>query len=87
MVLDGKKPNIHSLEFGTLFSNHNFCGFRVAHVFRKYFDVVSARFTARSIFCEMATGAKLRVAQISHSLFCKIIIVAQIPWVVLIYEN
>ena len=29
-------------------------------------DVVSARFTARSIICEMATGDSLRVTQISH---------------------
>ena len=29
-----------------------------------------------SIFCEMATGDRSKVAQISHLLFCKIIIVA-----------
>ena len=48
----------------------------------KYLDVASARFTARSIFCEMATGDRLRVTQISNQLFCKMIIVAQIPRVV-----
>ena len=37
---------------------------------------------ARSIFCEMATGVRLRVAKISHSLFSKIIAVAHIPRVV-----
>ena len=37
------------------------------------------RFTARFIFCEMATGDRLSVAQISHLLLCKIIIVAKIP--------
>ena len=35
--------------------NCNFHGFRVAPVFLKYCHV-SARFTARSIFCEMTTG-------------------------------
>ena len=35
-----------------------FHGFRVAHVLWKYLDVVSARFTASSIFCEMAAGLK-----------------------------
>ena len=29
-------------------------------------DDVSARFIARSIFCEMVTGNRWRVAQISH---------------------
>ena len=33
---------------------------------KKYLDVVSARFTARSIFCEIATGDRLRVAYNSH---------------------
>ena len=46
---------------------------------KKYLDVVSGRFTARYSFCEMATGDRLRVAQISHQLFRKIIIVIQIP--------
>ena len=41
--------------------------------------IVSARFTARFIVCEMATGDRSRVALIFHELFCKIIIVAQIP--------
>ena len=36
----------------------------MAHVFRKYIDVESARFTTRSLFCEMATGDRSRVAQI-----------------------
>ena len=40
--------------------------FRVAHDFRKYLDVVSARFTARSIFCEMPTGDISRVSKISR---------------------
>ena len=36
-------------------------------MFSKIFlDVESARFTARSLFCEMATGDKLWVAKISH---------------------
>ena len=42
-------------------NNYDFHGFGVAHVFWKYVYVVSARFTARSIFCEMATGDRLRV--------------------------
>ena len=51
----------------------------VQGVYWKYIDVVLARFTVRSILCEMATGDRSRVAQISHLLFCKIIKVAQIP--------
>ena len=51
-------------------------------MFRKYIDDVSARFTARSRFCEMATGDRSRVAQISYRLFCKIMKVDQIPRVV-----
>ena len=47
-----------SQKFGTFFNN--LYGFRVAHVFWKYLDVVSSRFTARSIVCEMATGNRLR---------------------------
>ena len=35
----------------------------------------------------MAAGDRLRVAQISHYLFCKIVIVTQIPRVVLIIEH
>ena len=42
----------------------------------KYLDVVSARLTARSIFCVTATGDRSSVVQISHLLFFKIIIVA-----------
>ena len=50
-------------------------------------SAVSARFSFRSIFCEMATGDISRFAQISHLLFCKIIVVAKIPGVVKIFEN
>ena len=41
---------------------------------KKYLDVVSARFTSRSIFCEIATAERSMVAKISPILFCKIII-------------
>ena len=41
---------------------------------KKYFAVVSARFTARAIFCEMVTGVRSRVAQISQYIFCKMFI-------------
>ena len=43
---------VNSQLFGSLFDNKIFYGFRVAHLFRKYLDVVSAR----SIISEMATG-------------------------------
>ena len=43
----------------------------------KFLDIVSARFTVRSIFAEMATGDEIEDCQIFHQLLCKIIIVAQ----------
>ena len=36
-----------------------------------------SKIRARSIFCEMATNDRLRVARISDLLFCKMFIVAQ----------
>ena len=50
--------------FGTLFNNYDFHGFVVVYILWKCIDVVSVRFTARSTFCEMATGDRLTVAQI-----------------------
>ena len=43
-------------KFSVIFSNYNFYGYRVAHVFWKYLDIASARFTTRYKFCEMATN-------------------------------
>ena len=39
---------------GTLFYDYDLYRLRMAHISKKYLDIVSAKSTARSIFCEMA---------------------------------
>ena len=45
--------------FGTLFDDYNFYGFREAHVFWKYLDVVSAKFTAKFLSADWSMGFRL----------------------------